>query len=85
MVSVNPKSLLGSKMVKTAYGIAGGDLSIGAQILVDSAFSSRFAHVSGEYFDNDYNTFAMPHPFAKDAKNRIRLIDEMDSLIAQFR
>lgn len=85
MVSVNPKSLLGSKMVKTAYGIAGGDLSIGAQILVDAAFSSRFAHVSGEYFDNDYNTFAMPHPFAKDAKNRIRLIDEMDSLIAQFR
>ena len=85
MVAVNPKSLLGSKMVKTAYGIAGGDLNIGAQILVDAAFSSRFAHVAGEYFDNDHNTFAAPHPFASDAKNVTTLVEEMDALIAQFR
>ena len=42
IVSVNPKSLLGSKMVKTAYGIAGGDLSIGADILVRAALADEF-------------------------------------------
>jgi short-subunit dehydrogenase len=82
MVSVNPKSLLGSKMVKTAYGIAGGDLKLGAKIFVEAALSSRFANVSGEYFDNDHEMFAPPHPYANDAAHLATLIDEMDSIIA---
>ncbi|MBT3134031.1 SDR family NAD(P)-dependent oxidoreductase [Alteromonas sp. ALT199] len=82
MVSVNPKSLLGSKMVKSAYGIAGGDLKIGAQVFMDAAFSPRFADVAGEYFDNDHNTFAAPHPFANNPSHVKALIAEMDALIA---
>lgn len=37
IVAVNPRSMLGSKMVKEAYGVDGGDLGIGADILVRSA------------------------------------------------
>lgn len=82
MVSVNPKSLLGSKMVKSAYGITGGDLTLGAQIFKDAAFSERFAEVSGEYFDNDHNTFAQPHPFANDPAHVTKLIEEMEAIIS---
>ena len=82
MVSVNPKSLLGSKMVKSAYGIAGGDLKLGAQIFMDAAFSERFANVEGDYFDNDHNTFAAPHPFANDPSHIKMLITELDAIIA---
>ena len=82
MVSVNPKSLLGSKMVKSAYGIAGGDLKLGAQIFMDAAFSDRFANVAGDYFDNDHNTFAVPHPFANDPSHIKMLIAELDAIIA---
>lgn len=39
MVSVNPGSLLASKMVKEGFGIAGNDLSIGADILIRAALS----------------------------------------------
>lgn len=64
VVSVNPKSLLGSKMVKDAYGIAGGDLKIGADILVRSALSDEFSQAFGLYFDNDIGRFSDPHPDA---------------------
>ena len=33
IVAVNPGSLLGSKMVKEGFGVAGGDIAIGAEIL----------------------------------------------------
>ena len=52
IVAVNPKSFLGSKMVKDAY-VAGGDISQGADILVKAAISDEFAQAYGEYFDND--------------------------------
>tara|TARA_Y100000034_G_C6608709_1_gene265046 strand:+ start:25 stop:279 length:255 start_codon:yes stop_codon:yes gene_type:complete len=82
MVSVNPKSLLGSKMVKSAYGIAGGDLKVGAQIFMEAAFSERFADVEGDYSDNDQHTFAVPHPFANDPFHIKMLITELDAIIA---
>ncbi|MDO6568902.1 SDR family NAD(P)-dependent oxidoreductase [Alteromonas sp. 1_MG-2023] len=81
-VSVNPKSLLGSKMVKEAYGVAGGDLAIGAKIFVEAALSDRFANVKGEYFDNDNNQFAPAHPFGENAENRAKLVSVIESVIA---
>ncbi len=33
IIAVNPGSMLGSKMVKEAFGVAGGDIRIGAEIL----------------------------------------------------
>lgn len=82
-VSVNPKSLLGSKMVKEAYGIAGGDLKLGASIFVDAALSSQFENVCGEYFDNDHGVFATPHQFAMSADNRQQLINTIEAIIAK--
>ncbi|WP_117233138.1 SDR family NAD(P)-dependent oxidoreductase [Vibrio maerlii] len=82
VVSVNPKSLLGSKMVKDAYGIAGGDLTIGADILFRATLSDEFNGRHGAYFDNDIGAFARPHPDAlNDAKCR-EVIDTIEKLIA---
>ena len=39
IIAVNPRSMLGSKMVKEAYGVVGGDLRIGAEILCRAALS----------------------------------------------
>lgn len=64
IISVNPKSFLGSKMVKNAYGIDGSDLNIGADILIEASLNSEFLNHSGEYFDNDIGKFSKPHPDA---------------------
>jgi len=66
IIAINPKSLLGSKMVKEAFGISGSDLSLGAEILCQAALCDDFANASGLYFDNDYEKFADPHPDALD-------------------
>ncbi len=66
VVAVNPGSLLGTKMVKEAYGLAGGDIGIGADILCRAALDNEFADASGKYFDNDSGQFAPPHPDALD-------------------
>ncbi len=75
IISVNPKSFLGSKMVKDAYGHPGYDLKIGADILCRAALSEEFASKSGLYFDNDSGRFDEPHPFALLEENRKKLMD----------
>lgn len=80
-VAVNPGSLLGSKMVKEAYGIAGGDIAIGADILYRAALSEQFSDASGKYFDNDSGKFANPHTDALD-KNKCReIVEAIEALI----
>jgi len=66
VVSVNPASLIGTKMVKEGFGIEGKDISIGADILVEAALGESFEGRSGEYFDNDAGRFGPPHPHATD-------------------
>ena len=80
-VSVNPKSFLGSKMVKEAYGVAGGDLNDGADILVKAALSEQFADASGKYFDNDIGQFSQPHPYGLDQKKCQQVMLAMDSIL----
>ena len=80
IVAVNPKSLLGSKMVKEAYGIAGGNLNIGAEILRRASLSDEFAKASGQYFDNDIGQFSSPHPDALDeqkCQEIVRVIEQI--------
>lgn len=67
IIAVNPRSMLGSEMVKQAYGVKGQDLSIGAEILCRAALSDEFSEASGRYFDNDLGRFSQPHP---DTLNR---------------
>jgi hypothetical protein len=54
----------GVLVVKEAFGVAGGDIGVGAQILVRGAPGEAFATASGRYFDNDAGRFADPHPDA---------------------
>ncbi|WP_299294211.1 SDR family NAD(P)-dependent oxidoreductase [uncultured Tateyamaria sp.] len=66
IIAVNPGSLLASKMVKEGFGVAGSDLNVGADVLIDAALGDRFAQASGRYFDNDSGQFAAPHGAASD-------------------
>jgi len=81
LVAVNPASLLGSKMVKDAYGVAGGDLSIGSDILVRAALSDEFANASGLYFDNDRGVFSKPHPDALNDTKVRTVVQAIESVI----
>lgn len=81
IVAVNPKSFLGSKMVKEAYGVAGNDIKEGSDILVRAALSDEFAHAHGLYYDNDIAQFTKPHRDALDAKKAEQLITAMHKMI----
>ena len=81
VVAVNPGSLLGSKMVKEAFGIPGGDIGIGAEILTRAALSDDFANASGLYFDNDLSQFTSPHPDALDKKKCRCLVEVIESIL----
>ncbi len=86
MIAVNPGSMLGSKMVKEGFGVAGGDIRIGADILTRAALDDEFETASGQYFDNDTGRFAEPHPDALDAEKSadiVRIIEETLAEIAQ--
>ncbi len=58
IIALNPGSLLGTKMVREAFGEAGGDVQIGAAILRRAALTEEFATASGRYFDNDRGRFS---------------------------
>lgn len=76
-ISVNPGSLLASKMVKEGFGVAGNDLSIGADILIKAAISDEFSKANGQYFDNDSGRFSDPHP---DALDKVKVDIVMDAI-----
>jgi len=83
VVAVNPGSMLGTKMVKEAYGVAGGDVGIGADILYRAALSDEFATASGKYFDNDAGRFARPHPDALDASKSADVVHAIEAILAK--
>lgn len=80
IVAINPKSFLGSKMVEQAYGVAGGDLQIGADILIRAALSDEFLGASGSYFDNDVGQFTSPHQDAIDSQK----IEEITQVLEEL-
>ena len=84
IVAVNPGSLLGSKMVKEAFGIAGSDLRIGAEILARAALSDEFETASGLYFDNDSGQFASPHPDALNPQKTEAIVRAIESVLAEL-
>ena len=81
VIAVNPASFLGSKMVKQAYGVAGKDLRIGAEILYRAALSDEFASASGQYFDNDSGQFTPPHPDALNAQRCEEVVRTMEAVL----
>ncbi|MEO0804270.1 MAG: SDR family NAD(P)-dependent oxidoreductase [Cyanobacteria bacterium J06642_2] len=84
IVAVNPGSLLGSKMVKQAFGIAGGDIRKGAEILTRAALSDEFETASGLYFDNDSGRFASPHPDALNPQKSEEVVRAIEAILAQI-
>ena len=82
IIAVNPGSLLGSKMVKQAFGVAGGDIRIGAEILRRAALDDEFAAASGQYFDNDSGQFASPHPHALDPRKSQEIVRVIETVLA---
>ena len=84
IIAVNPRSMLGSKMVKEAYGVVGGDLRIGAEILCRAALSDEFATASGQYFDNDIGQFASPHPDALNSEKSEAIVRVIKMVLAEI-
>ena len=84
IVAVNPGSLLASKMVKEGFGMAGNDLSIGANILVEASLDDKFADSTGLYFDNDSGRFSDPHQFALKQDNRLLVINAIDDILKKY-
>ncbi len=84
IVAVNPKSYLGSKMVKEAYGIAGESLALGADILIRAALSDEFATAHGKYYNNDIGAFANPHQDALSSAKNQQLMAKMDQILASY-
>ena len=84
MIAVNPKSMLGSKMVKEAYGVNGADLRIGADIVCRAALSDAFADATGQYFDNDIGRFSSPHPDALDPVKCERVVRVIEDILARI-
>jgi NAD(P)-dependent dehydrogenase (short-subunit alcohol dehydrogenase family) len=84
VVSVNPGSLLATKMVKEGFGVAGNDITIGADILCRAATSEEFSAASGQYFDNDARRFGPPHPDALDAKKNEAVVHVIEAIIGKL-
>ncbi|MFI3243559.1 MAG: SDR family NAD(P)-dependent oxidoreductase [Akkermansia sp.] len=83
-VSVNPKSFLGTAMVRKAYGRQGSDVRVGADIVMRAALAPEFMTANGKYFDNDSVRFASPHPDALNESKCAALVALMNQLIANL-
>jgi NAD(P)-dependent dehydrogenase (short-subunit alcohol dehydrogenase family) len=82
IIAVNPGSMLGSKMVKEGFGVAGGDLQIGAKILTRMALENELASFSGQYFDNDSGQFSSPHPDGMNLQKSKDLVATIESILS---
>lgn len=82
IIAVNPGSMLGSKMVKQAFGVAGADIGIGAEILCRAVLDDAFATASGQYFDNDSGRFDSPHPDALDSRKCQEVVRSIEAVLA---
>ena len=84
IIAVNPGSMLGSKMVKEAYGVSGGDLRIGAEILCRTALSDEFTAASGQYFDNDIGQLTSPHPDALNPQKSEEIVRVIEAALVEI-
>ena len=76
MISVNPGSFLSTNMVNEGFNIPGNDINIGVNILVSLTLDSEHADHSGDYYDNDNQTYADPQADGLDS-DKAKFIIEM--------
>ncbi|MEO0428387.1 MAG: SDR family NAD(P)-dependent oxidoreductase [Pseudomonadota bacterium] len=84
IIAVNPGSLLGSKMVREGFGVAGGDIGKGARILAQAATADTFAEANGKYFDNDAGRFGNPHPDALDPQRCAAVVQAIEDVLSRL-
>ena len=84
IIDVNPGSMLGSKMVKQAFGVASADIRIGAQILTRATLEDEFQSATGKYFDNDSGQFASPYPDALDPEKFEEIVHFIETILAKI-
>ena len=83
IIAVNPGSMLGTRMVKEGFGVAGGDIRTGADILVRAALAEEFAAASGQYLDNDSGRFGSPHPDATEQRKVDGIVRIIEAVLAE--
>lgn len=81
IIAVNPGSMLGSKMVREAFGVMGGDIAKGAEIVVRAALDDEFATASGQYYDNDEGRFSSPLPDINNTQKTDALVRAIETLL----
>jgi NAD(P)-dependent dehydrogenase (short-subunit alcohol dehydrogenase family) len=81
IIAVNPGSMLGSKMVREGFGVDGGDLAKGVDILCRAALTEEFADTSGQYFDNDSGAFSKPHPDALSPQKIAEVVSAIENTL----
>lgn len=84
VIAVNPGSMLATKMVQQGFGVDGGDVGIGADVLVRAALAAEFSTASGKYFDNDARKFASPHADALDRRKSQKVVDAIEAVLAKL-
>lgn len=83
LLSVNPGSLLATKMVREAFGRARRPAEYGAQVLEHAALDPAFAR-PGACFDGDSGRFAPPHPDALDPAKCERVMETIEAVLARL-
>lgn len=81
IVSLNPASMLGTKMVREGFGQQGRDVHVGVDIIIEAALGDSFANAHGQYFDNDSVQFAAPGGDARNTKKRAMLVDAIEDIL----
>ena len=85
IISVNPASLLATKMVREGYGISGNDINIGSNILVSISLDDKFSNIKGDYFDNDIGEFALLHPDVENKQKCKDVVFAIEKLISKYK
>ena len=75
--------MVGTQMAKQGFGVAGGDIRVGAEILIRAALADEFETASGRYFDNDSGQFASRHPDARNPQKSKSSVHAIEAILAE--
>ncbi len=84
VLSVNPGSLLDTKMANEAFGQSWSPAEKGSSILEQLATSSKIKNCSGAYFDNDKGQFSEAHEDAYNPQKVYALIQTTEEVICNW-
>ena len=77
--------MLGSKMLKQAFGVAYMDIRIGPEVPTRTALDDGFASKSGKHFDNNSGQFTSRHPDTLDLRKSQEIVTVIESVFGEPR